>query len=197
MYKPKERKKTRTDGILFELSLRCYETNARRTWHIALGPTDIPHTRRPPFSSISTSDLLGLVNKSMLASLFLAQLAFAPLSSPPRRAFIGQAAAVAVGLQPFAALAAADCLQTCRKNCGRLAAGLRARQCVGLVCGKLTLPTLLRLEGLLRELLRGLLRARRPERWPQRVGQHGGLRVRFRQLFQKSASAAEANGLRR
>ena len=32
----------------FELSLRCYETNARRTWHIALGPTDIPHTRRPP-----------------------------------------------------------------------------------------------------------------------------------------------------
>ena len=26
----------------------CYnETNARRTWHIALGPTDIPHTRRP------------------------------------------------------------------------------------------------------------------------------------------------------
>ena len=109
------------DGILFELSLRCYETNARRTWHIALGPT------RLPFLSISTSDLLGLVNKSMLASLFLAQLAFAPLSSPPRRAFIGQAAAVAVGLQPFAALAAADCLQTCRKNCGRLAAGLRAR----------------------------------------------------------------------
>ena len=36
------------DGIFFELSLRCYETNARRTWHIALGPTDIPHTRRPP-----------------------------------------------------------------------------------------------------------------------------------------------------
>ena len=31
----------------FELSLRCYETNARRTWHTALGPTDIPHTRRP------------------------------------------------------------------------------------------------------------------------------------------------------
>ena len=24
---------------------RCYETKARRTWHIALGPTDIPHTR--------------------------------------------------------------------------------------------------------------------------------------------------------
>ncbi|EOD33691.1 hypothetical protein EMIHUDRAFT_363833 [Emiliania huxleyi CCMP1516] len=24
------------------------ETNARRTWHIALGPTDIPHTRRHP-----------------------------------------------------------------------------------------------------------------------------------------------------
>ena len=23
------------------------KTNARRTWHIALGPTDIPHTRRP------------------------------------------------------------------------------------------------------------------------------------------------------
>ncbi|EOD25798.1 hypothetical protein EMIHUDRAFT_450387 [Emiliania huxleyi CCMP1516] len=61
----------------------------------------------------------------MLASLFLAQFAYAPLSSPPRRAFIGQAAAVAVGLQPFAALAAADCLQTCRKNCGRLAAGSR------------------------------------------------------------------------
>ena len=33
--------------IFFELSLRCYETNVRRTWHIALGPTDIPHTRRP------------------------------------------------------------------------------------------------------------------------------------------------------
>ena len=67
---------------------------------------------------------LSLVNKSMLSSLFtLAQyfkFALAPLSSPPRRAFIGQAAAVAVGLQPFAALAAADCLQTCRKNCGRL-----------------------------------------------------------------------------
>ena len=25
-----------------------YETNARRTWHIALGLTDIPHTRRTP-----------------------------------------------------------------------------------------------------------------------------------------------------
>ena len=31
----------------FGASLRCYETKARRTWHIALGPTDIPHTRRP------------------------------------------------------------------------------------------------------------------------------------------------------
>ena len=29
----------------FGASLRCYETKARRTWHIALGPTDIPHTR--------------------------------------------------------------------------------------------------------------------------------------------------------
>ena len=37
----------RSDFLFFELSLRCYETNARRTWHIALGPTDIPHTRRP------------------------------------------------------------------------------------------------------------------------------------------------------
>ena len=34
--------------LIIELSLRCYETNARRTWHIALGPTDIPHTRRTP-----------------------------------------------------------------------------------------------------------------------------------------------------
>ena len=34
--------------LFFELSLRCYETNARRTWHIALGLTDIPHTRRTP-----------------------------------------------------------------------------------------------------------------------------------------------------
>jgi hypothetical protein len=110
------------------------------TAHPGPGSSEAPV---PFVVSISTSELLlGLVNKSMLASLFLAQLAFAPLSSPPRRAFIGQAAAVAVGLQPFAALAAADCLQTCRKNCGRLAAGLRARQCVGLVCGKLTLTYL-------------------------------------------------------
>ena len=36
------------DCHLNELSLRCYETNARRTWHIALGPTDIPDPAHPP-----------------------------------------------------------------------------------------------------------------------------------------------------
>ena len=30
--------------FIYELS----QTNARRTWHVALGPTDIPHTRRTP-----------------------------------------------------------------------------------------------------------------------------------------------------
>ena len=35
-------------SVFYELSLRCYETNARRTRHIALGPTDVPHTRRTP-----------------------------------------------------------------------------------------------------------------------------------------------------
>ena len=62
MRKKKERKQTnpnegcaiicedgnRLSFFFVELSLRCYETNARRTWHIALGPTDIPHTRRTP-----------------------------------------------------------------------------------------------------------------------------------------------------
>ena len=30
------------------LAFDVMKTNARRTWHIALGPTDIPHTRRTP-----------------------------------------------------------------------------------------------------------------------------------------------------
>ena len=57
--------------FLFELSLRCYETNARRTWHIALGPTDIPHTRhpsaRPTPAGREGRDSLGRRQTSMLS----------------------------------------------------------------------------------------------------------------------------------
>ena len=65
----------------------------------------------------------------MLANLACRLLAalVPPQLAPSRRAFLGQVttAAAAMNLLPIAVEAAADCIQTCRKNCGRLAAGSR------------------------------------------------------------------------